>query len=323
MLRLTTALTMAALCLLYGAVPATAAATDATDPMAVLYENTLTCEGDNWLCYYLYYPDGTYYEMQTIRRRDGNMALHGWEGTFKVTNTDKGRTLCQTRDGVHTWCRALTAHKVGDQWQEKQADGDTQRFSILKGRFLVFGPNGTDTDNRALAPYEYPDYPYNVEVKTTKKTNLPPAVPGQGPPGMTGPNEWTSMPTVAPTGKPDDPMRDWYTATEIGEYYPLWVFHIWYNPKGIQVLFYAHRYPDGTLRMGVSERYWRMVGTPGNYGLCMRRSPGDSEACSAFAEYHQLGDVWYQDYDRKGGGADNIPSYNNVHEVFTLVPGRR
>lgn len=134
--------------------------------------------------------------------------------------------------------------------------------------------------------------------------------------------DWASMPTVAPTGKPDDPMRDYYRGTTIGEYHPLWLYHIWFNPDGTHILFYAHRYPDGTTHMGASQRYWRVVGAPGRYGLCLRMEPNPTakESCGPF-EFKHYGDVWYQDYDRSASG--DIPTYNNVHEVFTFVAGKR
>lgn len=139
------------------------AAEAADDPMATYYENTLTCQGgetDNWLCYYWYYPGGYFREMQAIRRRDGNMALHGREGTFKVTTTRTGTVLCQTFNGdTRSWCRTLTPRNVGDRWEERLANGQTQTFSILKGRLLLNFLTGTGKDPHILSPHQYPDYP--------------------------------------------------------------------------------------------------------------------------------------------------------------------
>lgn len=134
--------------------------------------------------------------------------------------------------------------------------------------------------------------------------------------------DWASMPTVAPTGKPDDPMLSYYNSTIIGEYHPLWVYHLWFNRDGTHMIFYGHHYPDGTTHMGASQRYWRLVGTAGHYALCLRSSPDpkSKEDCSAYSIHHD-GDVWYQDYDRLATG--DIPTYNNVHEVFSFVAGRR
>lgn len=140
-----------------------AAETAADDPMTVYYENTLTCAGgekDNWLCYDWYYPGGYFREMQVIRRRDGFIALHNREGTFKATKTATGVTLCQTfNDSKHTWCRDLPARKVGDQWTETLASGQPQKFSILKGRGLLNFMIGDGTDTHIISPYVYADYP--------------------------------------------------------------------------------------------------------------------------------------------------------------------
>jgi len=150
--------------------------------------------------------------------------------------------------------------------------------------------------------------------------------PSQEPPPALAPQiDWASMPTISPTGKPDDPndpMRKYYNSTTIGEYYPMWKFHIWYSPDGTHILFYAHRYPDGTTHMGASQRYWRLVGKPGHYGLCLRSDPDPKakESCGPF-DMHKYGDLWWQDYDRVASG--DIPTYDDVHEVFTFVEGKR
>jgi hypothetical protein len=144
----------------------------------------------------------------------------------------------------------------------------------------------------------------------------------QAPPGGGPQVDWSSMPTVSPSNRPDDPMRDYYNATTIGEYYPLWSFHLWYNQDGTHVMFYFHKYPDGTTHMGAAQRYWRLVGKPGQYAMCIRTEadPKAKESCAPFV-FHKYGDLWYQDYDRSASG--DIPTYNNVHEVFTFVEGKR
>jgi hypothetical protein len=143
----------------------------------------------------------------------------------------------------------------------------------------------------------------------------------QQPPPPAGQPDWASMPTVSPTGKPDDPMLRYYNGTVIGEYHPLWVYQLLYNRDGSFVLFYGHHYPDGSTHMGASERFWRVVGTPGHYAMCLKatKDPKEKESCAPF-DIRNYGDVWYQDYDRSASG--DIPTYNNVHEVFSFVEGR-
>jgi hypothetical protein len=142
---------------------ANAADVNTDEVMKVLYDNTLTCQGgttDNWLCYTWYYPNGSVREFQVIRRRDGNASLNGREGTFKLNKVGNDTQLCQTfDDGAHTWCRTLTLHQVGDHWQEQLANGQEQRFSLLKGRLLLNFLTGTGNDPHILSPYKYPDYP--------------------------------------------------------------------------------------------------------------------------------------------------------------------
>jgi hypothetical protein len=143
--------------------PLVQAAEPSDDAMQVLYENTLTCQGaetDNWLCYTWYYPNGTLREFQVIRRRDGNAALNGREGTFTLSKSGNDTVLCQTFDQGHrTQCRTLTLRKVGEQWQETLANGEVQKFSLLKGRLLLNFLTGMGNDPHILSAYKYPDYP--------------------------------------------------------------------------------------------------------------------------------------------------------------------
>lgn len=151
------------------------AAETAGDPMSVYYENTLTCQGsaaDNWLCYYWYYPGGYYRELQVIRRRDGNIALHGREGTFKLRTTREGTVLCQTLNGdTRNWCRTLTSRKLGDLWEERLANDKPQMFRLLAGREVadvafnlthngqLQALSGRGEDAHVVALYQYQDYP--------------------------------------------------------------------------------------------------------------------------------------------------------------------
>jgi hypothetical protein len=143
--------------------PAWAAEVSTDDMLKVLYENTLTCQGgetDNWLCYLWYYPNGTIREFQIIRRRDGNSSLNGREGTYTVSKSGTDTQVCHTFDaGRHTGCRTLKPYQAGDQWQETLANGQVQKFSMLKGRLLLNFLTGTGNDPHILSPYKYPDYP--------------------------------------------------------------------------------------------------------------------------------------------------------------------
>jgi hypothetical protein len=149
-------------CAAFGSL-AIAADASTDDMMKALYDNTLTCQGsetDNWLCYVWYYPNGSVREFQIIRRRDGNSSLNGREGTFTLSKSGSDTQLCQTFDGgAHTWCRTLAMHQVGDQWRDKLANGQEQKFSLLKGRLLLNFLTGTGNDPHILSAYKYPDYP--------------------------------------------------------------------------------------------------------------------------------------------------------------------
>jgi hypothetical protein len=103
----------------------------------------------------------------------------------------------------------------------------------------------------------------------------------------------------------------------------LWECHVWFNPDGTVIEFYARKKPDGSVELASNEFWYRIAGKRGDYHLCRKPSKNGKETCekTPWDEGRYLYDEWFINYDRPAEGG--LPAYKNVHEHYALIAGHR
>lgn len=107
----------------------TACATAADDPFASLYSNTLvyTSSSDQTVSKVHPEKDGTWSSTSTDPKHPtshGDWArLGGW---LCSTNAETPKSK--------PWCRAATAHAIGDKWTETRPDKSVYQIELVAGR---------------------------------------------------------------------------------------------------------------------------------------------------------------------------------------------